>query len=201
MTQAPASFASLADYTNVDVAGYSWMVVRRRDGAIELSPVGEQRLANVLIVQKRGDDGAATYLASVGAPGIPDLAGRRDGFASAEDAIAWAAGFEFASRQAGSLTWRASSAEDRRWYTVIGTSVAEIYWHDPKYGGTYIVKRRLQLGHQWVEFQIGDGAYGEEAKSIVSFEQASAIALTMPDYVMELMRVPADATQPAGPAA
>ncbi len=52
----------------------------------------------------------------------------------------------------------------------------------------YTVTRTLALGTQWVELKVGDRTLGDEARRIVSFEQASAIAVSMTDYVLELMR-------------
>lgn len=199
MTRTSTSFAALPEYTVIDVAGYRWMVMRRGDRTAELSPSGEPQLADVSIVETPGADGALTYGATVGAPAIPALKARQEGFTSAEEAIAWAQAFKFASRQVGSLTWLASTPDDRQWYAVIGGSIGLIYWGDPQFGGNFTVSRHVQLGRQWVEFKISDLGFRDGGKSIVSFEQASAIALTMPDYVMELMRVPADATQPPAP--
>ncbi|MDF0506780.1 hypothetical protein POK33_39185 [Burkholderia cenocepacia] len=192
MTQIPTSFAAMATYSTVDVGGYSWMLLHRSDGSVELSPSGEPRLPDVTLLERPGDNDIPTYRATVRAAGIFDLVARHDGFTSAEAAVAWASAFEFATRQAGSLTWRALAPDASNWYAVIGAGVAEIAAFEHGGSATYVVKRRLQLGKQAVEFSITD-------LSIVSFEQASAIALTMPDYVMELMRVPADATQPAVP--
>ncbi|KWK68817.1 hypothetical protein [Burkholderia ubonensis] len=201
MTQASPSFATLANYSLVDVGGYSWMTLRRSDGSVELSPSGEPRLPDVTVVERPGDNGIPTYRAAVRAAGLFELAARHDGFASAEAAVAWATAFEFATRPCGSLTWYALTPDASNWYAVIGAGVAEIAAFEHGGSASYVVKRRLQLGTQAVEFSITDLAYTEKPKSIVSFEQASAIALTMPDYVMELMRGPAGATQPAGPAA
>ncbi|MCA8299071.1 hypothetical protein LGN19_35360 [Burkholderia sp. AU30198] len=178
MTRTPSSFATLANYSLVDVGGYSWMTLPRSDGSVELSPSGEPRLPDVAIVERPGDNGIPTYRATVRAAGIFELTARHDGFASAEAAVEWATAFEFATRPCGSLTW----------YAVIGAGVAEIAAFEHGGSATYVVKRRLQLGKQAVEFSITDLAYTETPKSIVSFEQASAIALTMSDYVMELMR-------------
>ena len=201
MTQASPSFATLPNYSLVDVGGYSWMTLPRSGGSVELSPSGEPRLPDVTLHEQPGDNGIRTYRATVRAAGIFELVARHDGFASAEAAVAWATAFAFANRQAGSLTWYALAPDADHWYAVIGAGVAEISAFEHGGSATYVVKRRLQLGTQSIEFSITDLAYTEKPKSIVSFEQASAIALTMPDYVMELMRVPADATQPAGPAA
>lgn len=202
MTRTPSLFAAHPEYARIDVAGFGWMVLHRGDGTVELSPSGEPRLADVSLVETAGDDDSGpTYGATVSAPMIPDLKARQGSFASAEEAIGWAQAFKFASRQVGSLTWLASAPDDRQWYAVIGPSVAEIYWREPQYGGNFTVSRHLQLGRQWVEFKIGDLGHRDGEKNIVSFEQASAIALTMPDYVMELMRVPADTTQPPAPGA
>ncbi|MGY4837952.1 hypothetical protein [Burkholderia pyrrocinia] len=201
MTQIPTSFAAVANYSTVDVGGYSWMILHRSDGSVELSPSGEPRLPDVTLLERPGDNGIRTYRATVRAAGIYELMARHDGFASAEAAVAWAAAFEFATRRAGSLTWRAESADADHWYAVIGAGVAEIFRHEVSGSPSFTVKRHLRLGKLAVEFSITDLSYGDEPKGIVSFEQASAIALTMPDYVMELMRVPADATQPAGPEA
>ncbi|MBR7989507.1 hypothetical protein KDX04_27125 [Burkholderia cenocepacia] len=170
------------------------MTLPRSDGSVELSPSGEPRLPDVSIVERPGENGIPTYRATVRAAGIFELVARHDGFASAEAAVAWAGAFEFPTRPCGSLTWYALAPDAPNWYAVIGAGVAEIAAVEHGGSTTYVVKRRLQLGKQAVEFSITD-------LGIVSFEQASAIALTMPDYVMELMRVPADATPPAGPAA
>ncbi|KVD85829.1 hypothetical protein WI90_26245 [Burkholderia ubonensis] len=199
MTQIPTSFATVANYSTVDVGGYSWMILHRSDGSVELSPSGELRLPDVTLLERPGDTGTPTYRATVRAAGIFELAARHDGFASAEAAVAWASAFAFATRPAGSLTWYALAPDATHWHAVIGAGVAEIAAFEHGGSATYVVKRRLQLGTQAVEFSITDLAYTEKPKSIVSFEQASAIALTMPDYVMELMRVPADATQPPAP--
>ncbi|WP_239695383.1 hypothetical protein [Burkholderia pseudomallei] len=201
MTQASPSLATLANYSLIDVGGYSWMTLHRSDGSVELTPSDERRLPDVSVVERPGDNGIPTYRATVRAAGIFELVARHDGFTSAEAAVVWASAFEFATRQAGSLTWRALAPDASNWYAVIGAGVAEIATFEHGGSATYVVKRRLQLGKQAVEFSITDLAYTEKPKSIVSFEQASAIALTMPDYVMELMRGPAGATQPAGPAA
>ncbi|EKS9798914.1 hypothetical protein QDD76_004907 [Burkholderia cepacia] len=178
------------------------MVSRRGDGAVELSRTGEPRLPDVTIEEHPdANNAASTYQATVRATALCELAARRDDFATAEAAVAWATGFEFATRQVGSLTWYALAPNAPQWHAVIGASVAEIVSYERGGSPSYAVKRRLKFGTQSVEFSITDLAYRETPKNIVSFEQASAIALTMPDYVMELMRVPADATQPAGSAA
>ncbi|WP_244118370.1 hypothetical protein [Burkholderia gladioli] len=132
--------------------------------------------------------GAPTYGATVRAPGIYDLVAKQDGFAHVEAALAWATTFAFPSRQAGSLLWSAVSVDAGHWYAVIGTSVATIFRHELDGSDSYTVKRHLMLGTQSIEFSISDLASGERPKSIFSFEQASAIALTMSDYVLELMR-------------
>lgn len=41
---------------------------------------------------------------------------------------------------------------------------------------------------QSVALKIGDRTLRDEARNIVSFEQASAVAVSMTDYVLELMR-------------
>ncbi|MDN7865459.1 hypothetical protein [Burkholderia multivorans] len=200
MTQIPTSFAAMANYSTVDVGGYSWMLLHRSDGSVELSPSGEPRLPDVTLVERPGaKERAPTFLATVRATGLYELAARKDGFATAEDALAWATAFEFAKRRSGSVTWYALAADASHWHAVIGTTVAEIVGYELAGSATYAVKRRMKLGKQAVEFAITDLSYGDEPKSIVSFEQASAIALTMPDYVMELMRVAADVAPPSGP--
>lgn len=199
MNQAPPSVATLANCSSVEVGGYSWMMLRRSDGSVELSPGGEPRLPDVTLVERPGDNDIPTYRVTVRAAGIYELAARHDGFASAEAAVAWATGFEFATRQAGNLTWRAVSAEDRHWFAVVGASVAEIFRHGVSGSPNFTVKRYLRLGTLSIEFSIADLAFSDQSKTIASFEQASAIALTMSDYVMKLMRVPAEVPLPPMP--
>ncbi|KAF1065536.1 hypothetical protein [Burkholderia gladioli] len=52
----------------------------------------------------------------------------------------------------------------------------------------YTVTRTLALGLQSVALKIGDRTLRDEARNIVSVEQASAVAVSMTDYVLELMR-------------
>ncbi|WP_240154516.1 MULTISPECIES: hypothetical protein [unclassified Burkholderia] len=119
-----------------------------------------------------------------------DLSVRQSGFASAEDALAWASGFAWTTRQVGSVTWVAGAADADKWYAPIGASQAVIAIYRGREGDApyYTVTRTLGLGTQSVELKVGDRTLGDEARGIVSFEQASAIAVSMTGYVLELMR-------------
>ncbi|WP_052143095.1 hypothetical protein [Burkholderia gladioli] len=109
--------------------------------------------------------------------------------------MAWASGFAWATRQVGRVTWTAGAADADKWYAQIGASQAQIAIYRDRAGDApyYTVTRSLALGSQSVELKVGDRTRGHETRSIVSLEQASAIALTMTDYVLDLMR-----TTPAG---
>lgn len=190
-TQTPAAtpFAAREPYSFVDVGGYSWMILPRSNGSIDLRPHADPQLGDVLLHELPGvNGGAPTYGATVRAPGIYDLVAKQDGFADVEAALAWATTFAFPSRRAGSVVWRAPSADSGHWYALIGASVATIFRLEMDGSDSYTVKRQLMLGTQSVELSISDLPSRDRPKSIVSFEQASAIALTMTDYVLELMR-------------
>ncbi|WP_321959270.1 hypothetical protein [Burkholderia cenocepacia] len=202
MSEAPTTFAT-ADNAPIHAGGYDWLILRRDAGSIELISTGGLELVT-LYEQLGQDGGASTFKVRISHPAVLDLTVWLERFSRAEDAIAAAVAFQWPSRQAGSLTWIAMSADADLWYARIGASTATIVVHgsDDAAPPRYLVKRALNLGNQRVEFSVGDFSWpGSETRSIASFEQASAIALTMPDYVMELMRVPADSTQPPAPGA
>ncbi len=99
---ASISFVTRERCSTADIGGYSWMILPRGDGSVELRPSGEPRLVDVALYELPDvNGGAPTYRASVRAPGIDDLVARQDGFAHAEAALAWACAVDFATRQAG----------------------------------------------------------------------------------------------------
>ncbi|WP_244125820.1 hypothetical protein [Burkholderia gladioli] len=119
-----------------------------------------------------------------------DLSVRQRGFASAQDALAWASGFAWSTRQVRSVTWIAAASDADKWYARIRVSLALIAIYRGREGDApyYTVTRTLALGLQSVALKIGDRTLRDEARNIVSFEQASAVAVSMTDYVLELMR-------------
>lgn len=188
MTSTITSLADLSEYAQVELGGYDWVLWQRMSNGPSLNPSGDRRLAGCRITEVAGKAGeAATYDVLFEHPTLRDLKSHRRSIASLADAVAWATGFQWATRQAGSLTWYAESAEARHWHVTIGATHAAIF--QSNFGESYSVTREIQLGNQLVQFKITDLAYGkDDAKTIVTFEQASAIALTMTDYVLELMR-------------
>lgn len=186
-----AALAAAAQHLHVDFAGHRWFVMRFGTST-ELHGVERGAMALVTITESLGAsaDEAPTYSARVEYQRGGDLFVRQSGFASAEAALAWASGFAWTTRQVGSVTWVAGAADADTWYAPIGASQAVIAIYRAREGDApyYTVTRTLALGTQSVELKVGDRTLGDQARGIVSFEQASAIALTMTDYVLELMR-------------
>ncbi|MDR8093265.1 hypothetical protein KPB05_38050 [Burkholderia gladioli] len=194
MSDIPKTLAALAadaQHGHVDFAGHRWFTMRFGTST-ELHGVERGAMALVTITERLGAsaDEAPTYSARVEYQRGQDLFVRQSGFASAEDALAWASGFAWTTRQVGSVTWVAGAADADKWYAPIGTSQAVIAIYRGREGDApyYTVTRTLALGTQSVELKVGDRTLGDEARGIVSFEQASAIAVSMTDYVLELMR-------------
>ena len=187
MNDAITTFDGLKEFDTVELGGYDWILwttAKQRS----LNPTGARQLAGCRIYEDEGKDGVATtYSVAFEHPVLRDLRATRREFANLTEAVAWAGNFQWTTRRAGSLTWLAQSSNDPRWYAEIGISQAEIFRSD--YDGTYTVTREIMLGRQHVEFKIRDYSFGkDEPRTITSFEHASAIALTMTDFVMELMR-------------
>ena len=187
MNDAITTFDGLKEFDTVELGGYDWILwttAKQRS----LNPTGARQLAGCRIYEDEGKDGVATtYSVAFEHPVLRDLRATRREFANLTEAVAWAVSFQWETRRVGSLTWVESPGNDQRWYAEIGASEAMIF--QSSYDGTFTVTRDLMLGRQLVKFQITDLAYGkDESKTITSFEHASAIALTMTDFVMELMR-------------
>ncbi|ALX43134.1 hypothetical protein AQ610_12450 [Burkholderia humptydooensis] len=167
-------------------------MITRLCGKTELRGRDDGKLSLVTIVETLiNDDDNPIYHAQVDYRRRGhDLYVLQGGFCCAEDAINWAAGFQWFTRKTGSLIWVGAAEDATRWYAQIGASTAEIAVFTAREGDAphYTVTRSLELGGQWIEFQIGDNTLDNERRGIVSFEHASTIALTMPDYVMELVR-------------
>ncbi|WP_186223841.1 hypothetical protein [Burkholderia gladioli] len=194
MSESPKTLAALAadaQHMHVDFAGHRWFTMRFGTNT-ELHGVERGAMALVTITESLGAsaDEAPTYSARVEYQRGQDLFVRQSGFASAEAALAWASGFAWTTRQVGSVTWVAGAADADKWYAPIGASQAEIAIYHAREGAApyYTVTRTLALGLQSVELKIGERSLANEARGIVSFEQASAIAVSMSDYVLELMR-------------
>lgn len=194
MSDTPKSLAALAadaQHGHVDFAGHRWFTIRF-GSRTELHGVADGAMAQVTITESLGAsaDDAPAYSARAEHQRGHDLAVRQGGFATAEAALAWASGFAWTTRQVGSVTWTAAAPDADRWYAAIGASQGVIAIYHAREGGApyYTVTRSLALGTQSVELKVGDRTLGDEARGIVSFEQASAIAVSMTDYVLELMR-------------
>ncbi|AEA65963.1 hypothetical protein [Burkholderia gladioli] len=198
MTEPPTTLAALAAATpheHLDFAGHRWFAMRSRTRT-ELRGIASGAMARVTITESLGvsADEAPAYSARVDYQHCHELFVRQSGFSSAEDAVAWASGFAWTTRQVGSVTWTAAAPDADTWYAPIGASQAQIAIYRGREGEApyYTVTRNLALGAQSVELKVGDRTRGHETRGIVSFEQASAIAVSMTDYVLELMRtVPA----------
>ncbi|CAG9203625.1 conserved hypothetical protein [Burkholderia gladioli] len=190
-----AALAAATPHEHLDFAGHRWFAMRSRTRT-ELRGVASGAMAGVTITESLGvsADEAPAYSARVEYPHCHELFVRQSGFASAEAAVAWAVGFAWTTRQVGSVTWIAGAADADTWYARIGASQAQIAIYRGRDGDApyYTVTRALALGSQSVELKVGDRTRGHETRGIVSFEQASAIALTMTDYVLELMRTAPD---------
>ncbi|WP_186130653.1 hypothetical protein [Burkholderia gladioli] len=194
MSDSPKTLAALAAAAqpgHVDFAGHRWFTMRT-GARTELHGAGDGAMALVTIIENLGAsrDEPPSYSARTEYQRGHDLFVRQGGFASAEAALAWASGFAWTKRQVGSVTWTAGAADAEKWYAAIGASQAVIAIYHAREGGApyYTVTRTLALGLQSVELKIGERSLGDEARGIVSFEQASAIAVSMSDYVLELMR-------------
>lgn len=183
--QTPTSLASLDEYTHVNLGGYDWTVWNL--GRKQLSAHGNSVLTGCKIYEEASPDGhAPMFCAVIEHETLTNLSVRSGPVTNLAEAVQWAAGFHWATRKAGSLTWLANSPDAERWYARIGTSEAEIYRFDTY--GKYFVSRVIRLGNQFIKFELNDMSVGDETRTITTFEQASAIALTMTDYVLELMR-------------
>ncbi|WP_186035755.1 hypothetical protein [Burkholderia gladioli] len=194
MTEPATTLAALAAATpheHLHFAGHRWFAMRSRTRT-ELRGVASGAMAGVTLTESLGIGAheAPAYSARVEHPHCHALFVRQSGFVSAEAALAWASGFAWTTRQVGSVTWTAGAADADTWYAQIGASQAQIAIYRDREGDApyYTVTRSLALGSQFVELKVGDRTRGHETRGIVSFEQASAIALTMTDYVLELMR-------------
>lgn len=183
--QTPTSLATLDEYTHINVGGYDWTVWNI--GRKQLSARGNNALTGCKIYEEASPDGLAPMFGAVlEHETLTNLSARSGPVTSLAEAVQWAAGFNWATRKAGSLTWLADSPDAERWYARIGTSEAEIYRFDIY--GKYFVSRSIRFGNQFIKLELNDMSLGDETRSIATFEQASAIALTMTDYVLELMR-------------
>ncbi|WP_186144555.1 hypothetical protein [Burkholderia gladioli] len=187
MTEPSTTLAALAAATlheHLHFAGHRWFAMRSRTRT-ELRGVASGAMAGVTLTESLGIGAheAPAYSARVEHPYCHALFVRQSGFVSAEAALAWASGFAWTTRQVGSVTWTAGAADADTWYAQIA-----IYRDREGDAPYYTVTRSLALGSQFVELKVGDRTRGHETRGIVSFEQASAIALTMTDYVLELMR-------------
>ncbi|WP_186027503.1 hypothetical protein [Burkholderia gladioli] len=194
MSESPKTLAALAaaaQHGHVDFVGHRWFVMRT-GARTELHGAGDGAMALVTITENLGAsrDEPPSYSARTEYQRSHDLFVRQTGFGSAEAALARASGFAWTTRQVGSVTWVAGGADADKWYAPIGASQAVIAIYRGREGDApyYTVTRTLALGNQSVELKVGDRSLGDETRGIVSFEQASAIALTMTDYVLELMR-------------
>lgn len=184
--QTPTSLASLDEYTHINLGGYSWTVWNLL-GRKQLSPHGDKKLSGCKIYEEANtDEQEPMFCAVFEHETLVNLSARSGPVTSLAEAVQWAAGFHWATRKAGSLTWLANSPDAERWYARIGTSEAEIYRFDIY--GKYFVSRSIRFGNQFIKFELNDMSLGDETRLITTFEQASAIALTMTDYVLELMR-------------
>lgn len=183
--QTPTSLATLDEYTHINVGGYDWTVWNI--GRKQLSARGNNALTGCKIYEDASPDGRAPMFGAVlEHETLTNLSARSGPVTSLAEAVQWAAGFNWATRKAGSLTWLADSPNAERWYARIGTSEAEICRFDIY--GKYFVSRSIRFGNQFIKLELNDMSLGDETRSIATFEQASAIALTMTDYVLELMR-------------
>ena len=184
--QTPTSLAALDEYTHINLGGYDWTVWNFL-GRKQLSPHGDKKLSGCKIYEEASPDGQAPMFgATLEHETLTNLSARSGLVASLAEAIQWASGFRWATRKAGSLTWLAESPDAALWHARIGISEAEIF-HCDSYD-RYIVRRSIRLGNQLIKLELNDMSLGDETRSITTFEQASAIALTMTDYVLELMR-------------
>ncbi|WP_346825027.1 hypothetical protein ACEN2Y_00520 (plasmid) [Ralstonia solanacearum] len=158
MTNSITSLADLREYAQVELGGYDWVLWQRMSNGPSLNPSGDRQLPGCRITEVAGQAGeAATYDVLFEHATLRDLRVNRRGIASLEDAVTWATGFQWATRQAGSLTWWAESAEARQWHAKIGASQATVFQSD--FGASYTVTREMQLGNQLVQFKITDLAY------------------------------------------
>lgn len=182
--QAPTSLATLDEYTHINVGGYEWTVWNI--GCKQLSARGNNALTGCKIYEEASPDGLASMFGAVlQHETLTNLSARSGPVTSLVEAVQWAAGFRWATRKAGGLTWLAKSPDSELWHARIGISEAEIF-HCDSYG-KYIVRRSIRCGNQVIKFELNDLSFGDETRIITTFEQASAIALTMTDYVLELM--------------
>ncbi|MGG2041357.1 hypothetical protein [Burkholderia gladioli] len=178
----------------VEFGGHRWHVSQLGDTTTLFGFVGGAA-SHFTISEKCGahSDEAPVYTAAVTAapPFHRDLNARQGEFVSAADALTWAEQFQWSTRNVGNLTWIGAAADAMRWFTVVAGTQAEITIYTVRDGDApyFTVTRTLLLGRQSVELKIGDKTLGDEERSILSFEQASAIALNMTDYVLELMRM------------
>lgn len=184
--QTPTSLATLDEYTHLNLGGYGWTVWNFL-GRKQLTPRGDKKLTGCRVYEEASPDGQAPMFGAVFEhETLTNLSARSGPVASLAEAVQWATGFHWATRKAGSLTWLADSPDAERWYARIGTSEAEICRFDIY--AKYFVSRVIRFGNQVIKFELNDMSVGDETRSITTFEQASAIALTMTDYVLELMR-------------
>ncbi|MFY4707379.1 hypothetical protein [Burkholderia glumae] len=198
---APACLAELPESREIALGGHTWYATHwSRRTELRLATRSGPR--DVVISETRSGDEAQPvyeYGASVRPRDLREkLEACRTDFPSAEAAIAWAMCVDFPTRRAGPLTWRASVPAAASWYACIDDTLAEIDYRPGTDGvPCYAVTRSLTLGGQRIEFRITDLATDDTTRSIASFEQASAIALTMVDYVLGMMRLPPAAGSPA----
>lgn len=193
-TPAPARLADLSDAAYTVFGGFRWLVMRY-GSAVDVRSVGLPSPIEVRLIERAGENGApSSCSATVFPAGIEDLSVHAT-HPSVADALHWAKTYPFAVRRAGSVTWQAKSAESTMWHAQIGTSLAEI--REDEFGAAearrYTIRRTLSVGGHAIELAVGDNAGFDEPRSIASFEQASAIAVSMTDYVLELMRTGAPA--------
>ncbi|KAF1065524.1 hypothetical protein [Burkholderia gladioli] len=122
-----AALAAAAQPGHVDFAGHRWFTMRTV-ARTELHGAEDGAMALVTIIENLGAsrDEPPSYSARVEYQRGQDPVVRQSGFASAEDALAWASGFAWTTRQVGSVTWVAGAADADKWRAPIGASQAVI---------------------------------------------------------------------------
>lgn len=184
--QVPTNLATLDEYSHINLGGYDWTVWNFL-GRKQLTPHGEKELTGCKVYEEAIPDGPTPmFSAELQHETLTNLSARSGLVTSLAEAVQWAAEFRWATRKAGGLMWLAKSPDSVLWHARIGTSEAEIF-HCDSYG-KYIVRRSIRFGNQVIKLELNDLSLGDETRVITTFEQASAIALTMTDYVLELMR-------------
>ncbi|NIE82508.1 MULTISPECIES: hypothetical protein [unclassified Burkholderia] len=198
MTHAISTFIALARQASkgsVEWGGYRWKITRTGlTTSLERVEIGT--LSHIRIVEtlsSQADEGPS-YHATVRASDIARLVAYNGNLSSAQAGCSWTEAFQWGTRKIGGVTWRACSVNAESWYAVIEGSIAEIFRHED-YGHTrYIVTRSLILGRQAIELKLLDLASKDEPPSLVSFEQASDLAQTLPDFALDRMRMPSPAS-------